>query len=212
MKIVALVLAGGEGTRLYPLTAEHAKPALPFANGYRICDFVLSNLVNSNISTIYVLAQYKPESLMKHVQKAWAPWFHQSEGAIKVLLPRSNTLAGQFKGTADAVYQHLDVLGAHAPDLVAVFVNMMGIYPLGTLVRLDTGELAIVFHVDPAAPRRPLVKVVRSGDGAVLSEARIVDLGERDESGAYQRSITGTVDSVSQGINIPSYLWESRTT
>ena len=64
MKIVALVLAGGEGTRLYPLTAEHAKPALPFANGYRIVDFVLSNLVNSKISTIYVLAQYKPDSLM----------------------------------------------------------------------------------------------------------------------------------------------------
>ena len=67
MKIVALVLAGGEGTRLYPLTAEHAKPALPFANGYRIIDFVLSNLVNSRISTIYVLAQYKPESLMRHI-------------------------------------------------------------------------------------------------------------------------------------------------
>jgi glucose-1-phosphate adenylyltransferase len=121
MKIVAIVLAGGEGTRLYPLTAEHAKPALPFANGYRICDFVLSNLVNSNISTIYVLAQYKPDSLMKHIQKAWAPWFSQSEGLIKVLLPQSNTLGGQFKGTADAVYQYLDVLQAHDPDLVAVF-------------------------------------------------------------------------------------------
>src|SRR5438045_7061851 len=82
MKIVALVLAGGEGTRLYPLTAEHAKPALPFANGYRIVDFVLSNLVNSRISTVYVLAQYKPESLMKHIAQAWAPWFAESEGLI----------------------------------------------------------------------------------------------------------------------------------
>ena len=121
MKIVALVLAGGEGTRLYPLTAEHAKPALPFANGYRICDFVLSNLVNSKISTIYVLAQYKPHSLMQHIQKAWSPWFEESEGTIKVLLPQSNTLSGQFKGTADAVYQYLDLLQAHDPDLVAVF-------------------------------------------------------------------------------------------
>lgn len=121
MKIVAFVLAGGEGTRLYPLTAEHAKPALPFANGYRICDFVLSNLVNSKISTIYMLAQYKPHSLMAHVEKAWSPWFEQAEGTIKVLLPQSNTLAGQFKGTADAVYQYLELLQAHDPDLVAVF-------------------------------------------------------------------------------------------
>ena len=121
MKIVALVLAGGEGTRLYPLTAEHAKPALPFASGYRIVDFVLSNLVNSGISTIYVLAQYKPESLIRHIAGTWAPSLADGEGMIKVLLPRSNTLAGQFKGTADAVYQYLDLLQAHSPDLVAVF-------------------------------------------------------------------------------------------
>jgi glucose-1-phosphate adenylyltransferase len=121
MNIVAMVLAGGEGTRLYPLTAEEAKPALPFASGYRLVDFVLSNLVNSRISTIYVLAQYKPESLIKHVAAAWAPWFADGEGAIKVLLPRSNTLGGRFKGTADAVYQYLDLIQAHRPDGVAVF-------------------------------------------------------------------------------------------
>src|SRR5712675_2380478 len=85
MKIVALVLAGGEGSRLYPLTAEHAKPALPFANGYRIIDFVLSNLVNSKISTVYVLGQYKPASLIAHIESTWAPWFADSQGLIKVL-------------------------------------------------------------------------------------------------------------------------------
>src|SRR5262245_61606815 len=121
MNIVAVVLAGGEGTRLYPLTAEHAKPALPFANGYRIIDFVMSNLVNSRIGTIYVLAQYKPESLVRHIAGAWAPTLEDAGGVVKVLLPRSNTLGGQFKGTADAVYQHLDLLAAHAPDAVAVF-------------------------------------------------------------------------------------------
>jgi glucose-1-phosphate adenylyltransferase len=116
-----MVLAGGEGTRLYPLTADHAKPALPFANGYRIIDFVLSNLLNSGITSIYVLAQYKPESLVQHVAQTWTPALEDRGGSIKVLLPRSNTLGGQFKGTADAVYQHLDLLAAHAPDLVAVF-------------------------------------------------------------------------------------------
>src|SRR5437762_11190476 len=110
MKIVALVLAGGEGTRLYPLTAEHAKPALPFANGYRIVDFVLSNLVNSSISTIYVVGQYKPESLVKHIQTAWAPSFEGTECLVKVLLPRSNST---FNGTADAVDQQLGVLQWH---------------------------------------------------------------------------------------------------
>jgi glucose-1-phosphate adenylyltransferase len=121
MNIVAMVLAGGEGKRLYPLTAEEAKPALAFANGYRLVDFVLSNLVNSGISTIYVLAQYKPESLIRHIAAAWSPWSADGEGSVKLLLPRSNTLGGQFKGTADAVYQYLDVVQAHSPDVVAVF-------------------------------------------------------------------------------------------
>lgn len=139
MNIVAVVLAGGEGTRLYPLTAEHAKPALPFANGFRIVDFVLSNLVNSGIGTIYMLAQYKPDSLVRHVETAWAPWLSENEGSIKVLLPRSNTLAGQFKGTADAVYQSLDIVQAHAPDLVAVFAA-------DHVYRMDVRQM-VDFHV-----------------------------------------------------------------
>ena len=138
MNIVAMVLAGGEGTRLHPLTAEHAKPAVPFASGYRLVDFVLSNLVNSRISTIYVLAQYKPESLVKHVASAWAPWFADGEGTIKTLLPRSNTLGGQFKGTADAVYQYLDLLQAHSPDLVAVFAA-------DHVYRMDVRQM-VAFH------------------------------------------------------------------
>jgi choline kinase len=136
MKIVALVLAGGEGTRLYPLTAEHAKPALPFASGYRIGDFVLANLVNSQISTIYVLAQYKPDSLMRHVAAAWAPWVNESNGLIKVLLPRSNRRL--FRGTADAVHQYLDLLQAHSPDLVAVFAA-------DHVYRMDVRQM-VAFH------------------------------------------------------------------
>jgi len=171
MKIVALVLAGGEGTRLYPLTAEHAKPALPFANGYRIVDFVLSNLVNSHISNIYVLAQYKPESLMRHIDAAWAPWFPRSEdggeGFVKVLLPRSNTLAGQFKGTADAVHQVLDLVQAHAPDVIAVFAA-------DHIYRMDVRQM-IAFHqareagVTVSAVAVPLDKA--RGFGVVCADA-----------------------------------------
>ena len=177
MKIVALVLAGGEGTRLYPLTAEHAKPALPFANGYRICDFVLSNLVNSKISTIYVLAQYKPDSLIQHIQKAWSPWFEESEGTIKVLLPQSNTLAGQFKGTADAVYQYLDLLQAHDPDLVAVFAA-------DHIYRMDVRQM-IDFHrshqagVSVSALAVPLDKARGFGVLSADADGRVGDFQEK---------------------------------
>ena len=156
MKIVAMVLAGGEGTRLYPLTAEHAKPAVPFASGYRLVDFVLSNLVNSRISTIYVLAQYKPDSLIQHIRAAWEPWF-SDEGAIKVLLPSSNTLGGQFKGTADAVYQYLDLLRAHSPDVVAVFAA-------DHIYRMDVRQM-VAFH------RERRAEVTVSAVGVPLREA-----------------------------------------
>jgi len=171
-KTVALVLAGGEGTRLYPLTAEHAKPALPFANGYRICDFVLSNLVNSGISTIYVLAQYKPESLVKHIQTAWAPWFAESEGLIKVLLPRSNTLGGRFKGTADAVYQYLDVVQAHSADMVAVFaadhIYRMDVTQMTDFHAANAADVTVAALGVPVEKARGFGVLKTGADGRVL--------------------------------------------
>ena len=171
MSIVALVLAGGAGTRLYPLTAEHAKPALPFANGYRIVDFVLSNLVNSDISTIYVLAQYKPASLVRHIEAAWAPWLAQGEGMIKVLLPRSNTYGGQFKGTADAVYQYLDVLQAHSPDIVAVFaadhVYRMDVRQMIAFHRGKKAEVTVAAVAVPAERASSFGIVSTQADGRV---------------------------------------------
>ena len=121
MKILAMVLAGGNGTRLQPLTAEHAKPALPFVHGYRIIDFVLSNLVNSDVTRINVLAQYKPQSLITHIRTAWAPWSEGERPAISVALPESGNEGRAYKGTADAVYQNLHLVERERPDLVAVF-------------------------------------------------------------------------------------------
>jgi len=179
MSIVALVLAGGEGTRLYPLTAEHAKPALQFANGYRIVDFVLSNLVNSGISTVYVFAQYKPASLVRHIEAAWAPWFAQGTGMIKVLLPRSNTYGGQFKGTADAVYQYRDVLQAHAPDVVAVFAA-------DHVYRMDVRQM-IAFHrskkadVTVAAVSVPVEKASSFGIVSTQADGRVHEFREKPQ-------------------------------
>jgi len=182
MNIVAMVLAGGEGTRLYPLTAEHAKPAVPFTSGHRLVDFVLSNLVNSRISTIYVLAQYKPESLIKHVSAAWSPWFAGGEGTIKVLLPRSNTLGGQFKGTADAVYQCLDLLQAHSPDLVAVFAA-------DHVYRMDVRQM-VAFHrerradVTVSAVAVPLKAASSFGVLSTTPEGRVTEFREKPKQAA----------------------------
>ncbi len=120
-RMLALVLAGGNGTRLHPLTAEHAKPALPFAGGYRIVDFVLSNLVNSGITCIYVLAQHKPQSLMEHLRSVWNLAQEGSGRLINVVLPRAAAGPEGFRGTADAVFQNLSLLEQHEPDAVAVF-------------------------------------------------------------------------------------------
>jgi glucose-1-phosphate adenylyltransferase len=182
MKTVALVLAGGEGSRLHPLTAEHAKPALPFASGYRIIDFVLSNLVNSGITTIYVLAQYKPASLVAHIEAAWAPWFAGGRGLIKVLLPRSNTLGGQFKGTADAVYQNLDLVQSHAPDLVAVFAS-------DHVYRMDVRQMAAFHrtrdaHATVAAVAVPLEEASAFGIIATAPDGRVRDFAEKPQLAA----------------------------
>jgi glucose-1-phosphate adenylyltransferase len=177
MNIVAMVLAGGEGTRLYPLTAEHAKPAVPFASGYRLVDFVLSNLVNSRISKIYVLAQYKPDSLIQHIQAAWEPWFTDGDGAIKVLLPSSNTLGGQFKGTADAVYQYLDLLRSHSPDVVAVFAA-------DHIYRMDVRQM-VAFHrerraeVTVSAVGVPLKQASSFGIVTATADGRVSDFREK---------------------------------
>lgn len=138
MRILALVLAGGEGTRLHPLTAEHSKPALPFANGYRIIDFALSNLVNSGICAIYVLAQYRPQSLIRHIENAWAPRLSRKKGFIRAVLPRPDVGCGYFRGTADAVYQNLDLIERHKTDMVAVFAS-------DHIYRMDIGQM-VCYH------------------------------------------------------------------
>ena len=177
MKILALVLAGGEGSRLYPLTAEHAKPAVPFANGHRIVDFVLSNLVNSKISTIYVLAQYKPQSLIEHVEAVWAPWLTGPGSRIEVVLPRSNSAADRYKGTADAVYQNLELIERHRPDLVAVFAA-------DHVYRMDVRQM-VDFHwersaeVTVAAVPVPVERASSLGVIAADARGRISDFQEK---------------------------------
>ncbi len=118
--VVALILAGGEGKRLFPLTRDRAKPAVPFGGRYRIIDFVLSNFVNSGIFKISVLTQYKSGSLMQHLARGWqlAPQM----GHYVAPVPATMNVGPQwFRGSADAVFQNLDVLENEQPTEVCVF-------------------------------------------------------------------------------------------
>ena len=120
-KILAMVMAGGNGRRLYPLTAERSKPAVPFGGRYRIVDFVLSNLINSEIHAIYLLVQYKSQSLIEHVRKSWVMSPITPEHFITIVPPQMRGGTDWFQGTADAVYQNLNLIYRHRPEIVAVF-------------------------------------------------------------------------------------------
>lgn len=120
-RVLAMVMAGGEGTRLHPLTAERAKPAVPFGSRYRIVDFVLSNLSNSGVRSIYLLVQYKSQPLIEHVRKAWMGAAVVPGQFITVMPPQMHEGALYFSGTSDAVYQNLHRLAIDRPTLVAVF-------------------------------------------------------------------------------------------
>lgn len=119
---LALVLAGGQGSRLYELTTWRAKPALQFGGKYRIIDFPLSNCINSGIRRIGVLTQYKAHSLIRHLVHGWS-WFQSGAGSREFLeiLPASQRVGGEwYRGTADAIYQNLDIIRTHDPRFVLI--------------------------------------------------------------------------------------------
>lgn len=120
-KVLTMVMAGGRGERLHPLTAERAKPAVPFGGKYRIVDFVLSNLVNSELTSIYVLIQFKSQSLLEHIQSAW-PW-HDPRGREFITCVPAQMRTGEswYQGTADAIFQNFNLVEDHKPTHVAVF-------------------------------------------------------------------------------------------
>ncbi len=120
-KVMAFVMAGGEGSRLRPLTTDRCKPAVPFGSRYRIVDFVLSNLVNSDIRSIYLLVQYRPQSLIEHIRKAWSVSALFADQFVTVVPPQMSKECPMFGGTSDAVYQSLNLMNMHRPDMVVVF-------------------------------------------------------------------------------------------
>lgn len=177
MKILALVLAGGEGFRLRPLTAEHAKPAIPLAHGCRIVDFVLSNLFNSGVTSIYVLAQYKPQSLIDHIREAWTAVPGDPEYFVSVVLPGATPGRGPFLGTADAVRRSLHLCAHHAPDLVAVFAADH-VYRMDVRQMVDA-HVQSKADVSVAAVPVPVEGASRFGIVATRTDGRIREFQEK---------------------------------
>lgn len=119
--VLAFVMAGGTGTRLGPLTQERCKPSVPFNGKHRVVDFVLSNLTNSGIHSIYLLVQYKSQSLIEHVRQTWTMGGMLPRQFVTVVPPQMHHGEQWFQGTADAVWQNLHLMDEQKPDLVAVF-------------------------------------------------------------------------------------------
>jgi glucose-1-phosphate adenylyltransferase len=121
-RVLGIVLAGGKGTRLYPLTRERAKPAVPFGGKYRIIDFVLSNFVNSGIHSIYVLTQFRSQSLLQHLSEGWQyGGLLKSHFIINVPAQMRSEKESWYEGTADAIFQNINLVEQSDPHLVAIF-------------------------------------------------------------------------------------------
>ncbi len=119
--ILAMIMAGGKGERLHPLTSERAKPAVTFGGKYRIIDFVLSNFVNSGITSLYVLTQFKAQSLLNHLRDGWQ-FGTLLEDHFIIPVPAQMRMGEEwYRGTADAVWQNIVFIERHQPEIVAVF-------------------------------------------------------------------------------------------
>lgn len=186
-KVLAFVLAGGEGIRLHPLTDMRCKPAIPFGGRYRLVDFVLSNLVNSQIFSIYLLVQYKSQALIEHLHKAWEMSPVLVEQFITEVPPqRCNDCDDWFQGTADAVFQNRTLIDQHQADVVLVFGS-------DHIYRMDIRQM-LDFHLNQQADVTVAVK------SAPISEAGRYGNIEIDESAR----ITGFYEKPHQAVSIPN--------
>jgi glucose-1-phosphate adenylyltransferase len=172
-----MILAGGEGSRLYPLTKERAKPAVPFGAKYRLIDFVLSNFVNSKIYSTYVLTQFKSQSLTEHLQEGWRLSSIIPDHFILPVPAQKRTGDSWYQGTADAIFQNINLIEGHPYDLVAVF-------GADHIYRMDLQQM-ISFHlkkkadVTVAAIPVPLREATAFGVIKVADKHRITGFQEK---------------------------------
>jgi glucose-1-phosphate adenylyltransferase len=188
-RVLAIIMAGGKGERLSPLTRERSKPAVPFGGRYRVVDFVLSNLVNSGILSVYVLVQYKSQSLIEHMRLAWRSGSLVADHFVTVVPPQMRMGEMWYRGTADAVLQNLHLVEDFRPDLVAIF-------GADHVYRMDVRQM-IEFHTTRGAQvtvaALPVPVEQASGFGVIAADedSRIVAFEEKPRQ---PRSIPGRPD------------------
>jgi len=186
---LAIILAGGQGSRLKELTSWRAKPSVPFGGKFRIIDFPLSNCVNSGIRRIAVATQYKSHSLIRHIQQGWGH-FRGEFGEFVELLPAQQRIKDNwYLGTADAIYQNLDIIRAHDPEYILVLAG-------DHIYKMDYGVM-LAKHVENNADLTvgcfdvPLEEAKAFGVMAVDEENRVIEFTEKPE---YPKHMPGNPD------------------
>jgi glucose-1-phosphate adenylyltransferase len=174
---IAMVLAGGKGERLSPLTLSRAKPSIAFGGKYKIIDFVLSSLFNSGIKKVYILTQYRAYSLNKHIRESWGKWTGLGEFYVDISPETSSESEEWFKGTADAILQYLRFVESTDADYVAVFsgdhIYKMDITQMINFHRKNRADITL------AALEVPVVEASRFGIFSVDEEARVNGFAEK---------------------------------
>jgi glucose-1-phosphate adenylyltransferase len=174
---IAMVLAGGKGERLSPLTHRRAKPSVAFGGKYKIIDFVLSNLFNSGIKKVYILTQYRAYSLNKHLRESWGKWTGLGEFFVGISPETRSESEEWFRGTADAILQYLRFVESSHADYVAVFggdhIYKMDVTQMINFHRMNRADISI------AALEVPIADASRFGIFSVDEDARISDFVEK---------------------------------
>lgn len=174
---LALILAGGRGTRLKDLTRWRVKPAVPFGGKFRIIDFPLSNCVNSGIRSVSVLTQYKSHSLIRHIQQGWNYLRSDFGEFIEILPAQQRIQESWYSGTADAVYQNLDIIRNHKPHYVLVLAG-------DHVYKMDYGPM-LAHHVEQGADMTvgclavPLKEATSFGVMSIDSQLRVTRFDEK---------------------------------
>lgn len=176
---IAMVLAGGKGERLDPLTVRRAKPSVMFGGKYKIIDFVLSNLFNSGIKKVYILTQYRAYSLNKHIRESWGKWTGLGEFYVAISPETSSESEEWFKGTADAILQYLRFVESSDADYVAIFggdhIYKMDVSQMIDYHRRNRADLTL------AALEVPVEEATRFGVFAVDDDFRVTGFAEKPE-------------------------------